>query len=228
MGVRYFTTEEINNNKSGIKKTMGKIPDFIQSGEIQKILEQYASKSATLLDIGCSTGHLFHLAQKAGYVKDNVWGVDIDDYRADTITTNLKICDVNKENLPFDDESFDVVTAIYVVEHLENPLHFFRECSRILRKDGVCIIAIPSGNSIFDKINFVYNGGLLSYHEKNNHISFILQPVYSKTVLAMFDEVVVKYGRVWIPGIRPKWLYAWLPRNRYFSYTKMIVLKKKG
>ncbi len=227
MGVQYFTGEEINNNKSGIKKVMGKIPDFIESGEIQKILEQQASKSATLLDVGCSTGNLFHLAQEAGYVKDNLWGVDIDDYRVDTATTNLKICDVNKEKFPFDDGSFDVVTAVYVVEHLENPFHFFRECCRVLKKGGLCVVAIPSGNSIFDKINFVVNGGLLSYHEKNNHISFMLDSVYTKTVRALFDEIAVEYGRVWIPGIRPKWLYSWLPRNRFFSYTKMWVLRKK-
>lgn len=227
MGVQYFTVKEIINNKSGIKKVMGKIPDFIESGEIQKILKQSASKSATLLDIGCSTGRMFHLAQETGFAKDNVWGVDIDDYLIDTHTINVKICDVNKENLPFDDESFDVITAIYVVEHLENPFHFFRECCRILKKGGLCVVAIPSGNSIFDKINFVINGRLLSYHTNNNHISFMLDPVYKKTVRTMFDEIDVKYGRVWIPGVRPKWLYTWLPRNRIFSYTKMYVLRKK-
>ena len=46
--------------------------------------------------------------------------------------------------LPFSDESFDLVTANMVVEHLEAPETQFREIARILKPDGVFILHTPN------------------------------------------------------------------------------------
>lgn len=42
------------------------------------------------------------------------------------------ICD-SGEALPFPDESFDVVTSVMVLEHVENPLTYLREAYRVLK-----------------------------------------------------------------------------------------------
>src|SRR5262249_19342530 len=41
------------------------------------------------------------------------------------------------EALPFEDASFDVIVASDVIEHVENPEGFVRECSRALRPGGL-------------------------------------------------------------------------------------------
>jgi ubiquinone/menaquinone biosynthesis C-methylase UbiE len=46
--------------------------------------------------------------------------------------------------LPFRDESFDLVTANMVVEHLENPVPSLREIARVLVPGGVCIFVTPN------------------------------------------------------------------------------------
>jgi SAM-dependent methyltransferase len=46
--------------------------------------------------------------------------------------------------LPFKDDSFDLVTANMVVEHLDQPDVQFREVSRVLRPGGVFIFHTPS------------------------------------------------------------------------------------
>lgn len=46
--------------------------------------------------------------------------------------------------LPFKEESFSLVTANMVVEHLQNPAHQFAEIGRILRAGGLCILLTPN------------------------------------------------------------------------------------
>jgi ubiquinone/menaquinone biosynthesis C-methylase UbiE len=44
---------------------------------------------------------------------------------------------------PFDDESFDVVFSVFVIEHSTDPSKFLNECSRILKPGGSLVILCP-------------------------------------------------------------------------------------
>ena len=48
------------------------------------------------------------------------------------------------DHLPFADESFDLVTANMVVEHLRDPLVEFREIARVLRPGGLFVFHTPN------------------------------------------------------------------------------------
>ncbi len=49
------------------------------------------------------------------------------------------------ELLPFASDTFDVVLASEIVEHLWNPNNFFEEAYRVLKTDGKLIISTPEG-----------------------------------------------------------------------------------
>ncbi|HCB51051.1 TPA: hypothetical protein DEP21_00420 [Patescibacteria group bacterium] len=49
------------------------------------------------------------------------------------------ICDL-EENLPFEDNSFDLATSFFVLEHINNIDHLFSEVYRILKPGGRRII----------------------------------------------------------------------------------------
>ncbi len=50
--------------------------------------------------------------------------------------------------LDFDDQTFDIVTATEILEHLISPLHFISEGVRVLRKGGIFIITTPNVSNI--------------------------------------------------------------------------------
>jgi SAM-dependent methyltransferase len=52
--------------------------------------------------------------------------------------------EINKEELPFEDESFDVVTALDVVEHLDDDVAGLKEMFRVLKKGGKTLIFVPA------------------------------------------------------------------------------------
>jgi len=45
--------------------------------------------------------------------------------------------------LPFQDQSFDCVLAVEVLEHLEQADYFFSELYRVLDVDGFCLLTVP-------------------------------------------------------------------------------------
>ena len=48
------------------------------------------------------------------------------------------------EKLPFEDESFDVVTALDVVEHLDDDIAGLKEMNRVMKKSGRALIFVPA------------------------------------------------------------------------------------
>lgn len=47
------------------------------------------------------------------------------------------------DNIPVDDNTFDIVMLAEVIEHLENPIAVLNECYRVLKKDGKIVATIP-------------------------------------------------------------------------------------
>jgi predicted SAM-dependent methyltransferase len=54
---------------------------------------------------------------------------------------------LNVENMPFSDESFDIIMANHILEHVENLDMALKEIYRILKKDGMAILISPINSS---------------------------------------------------------------------------------
>ena len=95
-----------------------------------------------LLDIGCSYGDFFLLAEKKGY---EVTGIDVSKDAVDfMLRRNKKVFYGSLEELNFSDGSFDVVTMWEVLEHLQYPSLVLKEVYRILSKKGILAVDIPN------------------------------------------------------------------------------------
>jgi 2-polyprenyl-3-methyl-5-hydroxy-6-metoxy-1,4-benzoquinol methylase len=99
--------------------------------------------SLRVLDVGCGEGAIGKPVSKMG---NYVISVELP-----TIATLAHRCGVpsvvagDAEHLTFASNSFDVVIASEVVEHLWNPHNFFDEVYRVLRADGYLIMETPEG-----------------------------------------------------------------------------------
>lgn len=95
-----------------------------------------------VLNIGAHTGNLHPPLEARGY---QVIGIDIDDAAIEAAATHGR--DVRKLDLfqnGFEDGSFDVVTMIHTLEHLEHPNLVIAECARLLRPGGSLFINVPN------------------------------------------------------------------------------------
>lgn len=106
------------------------------SGKIRK-----PKSEIRILDVGCGTGANLEMLAEFGAAE----GVDISDEalefcRAKGLKTHKGLA----EKLPFPDESFDIVTALDVVEHLDNDVAGLKEMRRVLKPGGQTLIFVPA------------------------------------------------------------------------------------
>jgi ubiquinone/menaquinone biosynthesis C-methylase UbiE len=102
------------------------------------------------LDIGCGW-HLdwpWRAKQEETLLSAaNVIGIDPDWQAISRHRTITKRIVGHVETLPFDNDSFDLVTANVVVEHLKYPALAFAEIFRVLRPGGIFVFRTPSARS---------------------------------------------------------------------------------
>jgi 2-polyprenyl-6-hydroxyphenyl methylase / 3-demethylubiquinone-9 3-methyltransferase len=109
---------------------------------LDKIATQgFLSPSTKILDVGCGAGFLSNELAKQ---KMQVTGVDLSEESLcvaakydDTKSVHYQTADAYR--LPFDDASFEVVTAMDFLEHVDRPGDVILEFSRVLKPGGLFI-----------------------------------------------------------------------------------------
>jgi ubiquinone/menaquinone biosynthesis C-methylase UbiE len=102
-------------------------------------LKYYAKNvgNQMLLDLGCGTGFIIHLAAP---LYESIYGVDVTAAmlaRVDTSSGKVKLFETNSETIPLDSGVADVVTANSFLHHLYDIRPTLSEAFRILKKGGV-------------------------------------------------------------------------------------------
>ena len=102
-----------------------------------------------LLDVGCGNGS-YTTAMAEGF--QEIYGVELEPIRldafkqavADAPVGQYHLYQMSAEALEFPDETFDVVTAIETIEHIEDLDRAAVEVHRVLKPGGVFLITAPN------------------------------------------------------------------------------------
>ena len=119
-------------------------PDFSSNWDdylFRSRILKYLTKNSVILDVGAGAGIVEAMNFK-GQVK-RICGVDLDP----RIVENEKLDEgiiANADNIPYEDNTFDVVFADNVMEHLFDPEPVFLEIQRVLKPEGVLLFKTPN------------------------------------------------------------------------------------
>lgn len=98
-------------------------------------------KGKKLIDIGCGRGEFLYNFNELGL---EVSGIDCEKCQSNFLNNiDVRYIDIEKESIPFDDGTFDIVFSKSAIEHMHNPEYFLKEAHRILKKGGIAIIMAP-------------------------------------------------------------------------------------
>ena len=141
-----------------------------QGGNVKLAQHAFPSlQGVKILDLGCGQGGLSVALARLG---SDVTPCDL----------NLQCCEMaslrglrhglylsptgaSAHELPFPDESFDLVACCDVLEHVGDPLKALREVRRVLRPDGACVV------------NFHHRYPTRDPHFRMNFINWLPMPV---------------------------------------------------
>ena len=102
------------------------------------------------LDVGCSIGATVGACRDLGW---NASGVDISQAAVDFCRGNGLDCyKIDGAELPFEDDTFDLVTNWHVIEHVPDVLATLAEWRRVLKPGGTLMIETPASNYLRAKI----------------------------------------------------------------------------
>jgi len=114
----------------------------ILSSFVERIVGKLGNSRPRILDVGCGTGANLEMLAHFGEAE----GVDVSTEALDFCQTRgLKnVRQGEAEQLPYEDQSFDLVTGLDVVEHLDNDIAGLQEMRRVLRTGGRALLFVPA------------------------------------------------------------------------------------
>ena len=109
---------------------------------VKEICRSFKDRKPRILDVGCGTGGNLTLLSKFGDAE----GVDVSpealDFCRQRGLQNVRLGAAEK--LPYEDGTFDLVTALDVVEHIDDDVAGLREFRRVLKPDGRILLFVPT------------------------------------------------------------------------------------
>jgi SAM-dependent methyltransferase len=177
-----------------------------------------------LLDAGCGTGLMLQQLKRFGMAE----GVDISEAALDFCRQRglTAVHEGDLRKLPFPDQSLDVITALDVIEHMEDDGATLREFGRVLKPGGRCFIFVPAHKwlwSLQDDVSHHYRrytrrtladavrrGGLRV--ERETYVNAFLLPVIFAGRLALRVVLRFRHDIDSENGLHPGWSNGLLGR----------------
>lgn len=150
----------------GQRMAFGKIPAFCK---YELYMERYRSaaefarrelegrESLSVLDIGSGRGRLKYFVD---FNEHTDWqGIEVLDEMMSIcsgIGYQMHKHDIEKEPIPFDDEAFDLVAGLHVLEHLSDPASVLRDMVRVLKPGGILVLGVPTKPPVIAELIGLY------------------------------------------------------------------------
>lgn len=155
------------------------------------LARRYGKKGGRLLEIGSGLGHLI------GQLEDTfeTHGIDLNHWavaQSKSVINKTSLETASAQDLPFKDDSFNVIIIKHIVEHLPDPPRAIREIGRVLAPGGILILATPNLSSLLKP----WKGPRWIGYQDPTHIS--LKP--PEEWLRLIREAGFSFKRVFADG----------------------------
>ncbi|MBJ6368462.1 class I SAM-dependent methyltransferase [Snuella sedimenti] len=144
----YYKSEDYISHTDTKRNTFEKAYHFVRKMALKRklsLINSFGLKGKKLLDVGCGTGDFLKVA------KDDKWEVfGVEPNEQARTMANQKTGNAVFETdrlLKFPEASFDVISLWHVLEHLPNLHEQIILFKKLLKPDGVLIIAVPNYKS---------------------------------------------------------------------------------
>jgi len=178
------------------------------------LINSFPLNEKTLLDIGCGTGDFLKTAQENNWIVSGIEPNKKARSIANTKTGN-RIFDVD-QLVNFKSHSFNVITLWHVLEHLPNLQDHITILNRLLKKDGILIIAVPNYKSFDAK----YYKNFWAAYDVPRHLwhfsQLSIEKLFSKANMSVQKKIPMKIDAFYVSLLSEKYKLGWMNIFRAF------------
>jgi len=184
--MNYFNSSIIVNKKL-LLNPLNYLRFKLHTGRYIKISKML--KDGNLLDIGCGKPAEFMLDGSFLIFIDrkNSVGIDINDLKINS----FKFVKASVLNLPFENETFDNIVAMEILEHIEEVDRALSEIKRVLKKDGVFIMSTPDNSLLWKIVWFLWSNSF-GRMWRHKHLIEYTSDEWIKLVSKYFKIIEIK------------------------------------
>jgi len=144
---------------------------------------------STFLDLGAGEGAFSKRLQDNNY---RVTAVELEKDRFYVEGITCLDIDLNTSFSEIFSFKYDFIIAFELLEHMENPWHFLRECYKILKVSGYLLISSPNVESWKSRLVFLKNGCLDWFSEKDYYKYGHYNPIFYSLIKIIASETGFK------------------------------------
>ncbi|WP_369791957.1 class I SAM-dependent methyltransferase [Tenacibaculum sp. 47A_GOM-205m] len=142
---KYYLSENYISHTDSKKSLFDKVYQLVKNHTLKKklkLINSFKTEEKTILDVGAGTGDFLKVCKTGGW---KITGIEPSD-KAREYAKSKNI--VLYENLnQVENNQFDVITLWHVLEHIPNLVEYIKQLKKLLKPNGVLIIAVPNHKS---------------------------------------------------------------------------------
>ena len=193
---------------------------------------KYASEfdQPKILEIGAGHGAFTEIMYREGY---DVSACDLFPELFFLKEVACKKADLT-EKLPYKSETFDIIVAVEVMEHIHDHQMIFSESSRILKNNGILLFSTPNILSLKSRIRFLFSGFFYGFkpinHENNDGLQHLSSLTVDQYINLGLNKGFRQYcfsidkqqatSRIYLFMIPFLWIYCKLKKIDYFVHNQ--------
>ena len=164
---------------------------------IERYIQSIDKPIHSIVEVGCGSGRVLDYFKRKYHI-NTAWGFDISATainfaRSQHPDCNFEVLDIDRQNLPFHENTIDVVILCDIVEHVQNYTKLISESLRISQN---VIIKIPLEKDVMTFLaTLLGSKTVYTKQHPHGHIHAFSEKGFLSYLRTSFDNIVIEYER---------------------------------